>query len=180
MATVNAHVANYVVNELLAFVTHKLQLMPPDSISQLCVSFYEYDVVENASKVLFELCGSANRADRYRRRQGERKKLETLRDIMALIQRRNNELPVTFVALDLSNLPPVSFDNIDVCVLLSRMEQMKLEVDTLKTVVSTQVAVCNDLIHVYMYTAYRYEGSRTYRCEGRPPYRCEGRLPYRC
>ena len=59
---------------------------------------------------------------------GERKKLETLRDIMALIQRQINDLPVTFVALDLSNLPPVSFDNIDVCVLLSRMEHMKLEV----------------------------------------------------
>ena len=86
--------------------------MPPDSISQLCVSFYDNEVVENASKVLFELCGSANRADRYRRRQGERKKLETLRDIMALIQRQINDLPVTFVALDLSNLPPVSFDNI--------------------------------------------------------------------
>ena len=132
-----AHVGNYVVNELLAFVTHKLQWMPPDSISQLCVSFYDNAVVENASKVLFELCGSENRADRYRRRQVERKKLETLREIMALIQRRNNELPVTFVALDLSNLPPVSFDNIDVCVLLSRMEHMKLEVDTLKKVVST-------------------------------------------
>ena len=71
-------------------------------------------MVENASKVLFELCGSANRADRYRRHQGESKKLETLRDIMALVQRRNYKLPLTFVAFDQSNLPPVSFDNIDV------------------------------------------------------------------
>ena len=139
MATIDAR--NYVVNELLVFETHKLQRMPPDSICQLCVSFYEYEVVENASKVQFELCGSANRADRYRRRQGERKKLETLSDIMALIQRRNNELPVTFVALDLSNLPPVSFDNIDVCVLLSRMEHMKLEVASISAWHATRQSV---------------------------------------
>ena len=71
-----------------------------------------------------------------------------MKDIMALIQRRNNELPVTFVALDLSNLPPVSFDNIDVCVLLSRMENLKDEVDTLRATASTQVAICDDLLTV--------------------------------
>ncbi len=43
---------------------------------------------------------------------------------------------MSYVALDLSNLPPVSFHNVDVCVLLSRMENMKVEVDTLKATVS--------------------------------------------
>ena len=116
------HVGQYVVNELLAFVLHKLQFMPPDSIGQLCGRFYDDETVEQASKILFELCASSEnrvREDRYRRRQGSHKKAETLKDIMAFIQRRNNELAVTFVALDLSNLPPVSFDNVDVCVLLS-------------------------------------------------------------
>ena len=149
MSKINSHVGQYVINELLAFVTHKLQWMPPDSVGQLCGRFYEDETVEQASKVQFELCASSgNREDRYRRRQGCRKKAETLKDIMALIQRRNNEMPVTFVALDLSNLPPVSFDNVDVCVLLSRMENMRVEVDTLKATVSMQVAICDDLLTV--------------------------------
>ena len=138
----------YVVNELLTFVIHKLQYMPPDSVTQLCVGFYDYQIIERASKLLFELCGSGSREDRYRRRQGEHKKMATMRDIIALVQRRNNELPVTFVAHNLSNLPPVTFDSIDVCVLLSRMEHMRLEMDALKAVVSTQTSVCDDIVQV--------------------------------
>ena len=138
----------YVVNELLTFVIHKLQYMPPDSVTQLCVGFYDYQIIERASKLLFELCGSGSREDRYRRRQGEHKKMATMRDIIALVQRRNNELPVTFVAHNLSNLPPVTFDSIDVCVLLSRMEHVRLEMDALKAVVSTQTSVCDDIVQV--------------------------------
>ena len=139
----------YVVNELLTFVIHKLQWMPPDSVTQLCIGFYDDQVIERASKLLFEMCGSGSREDRYRRRQGEHKKMGTMRDIIALVQRRNNELPVTFVAHNLSNLPPVTFDSIDVCVLLSRMEHMRLEMDALKAVVSTQTSVCDDLMQVF-------------------------------
>ena len=139
----------YVVNELLTFVIHKLQWMPPDSVTQLCIGFYDDQVIERASKLLFEMCGSGSREDRYRRRQGEHKKMGTMRDIIALVQMRNNDLPVTFVAHNLSNLPPVTFDSIDVCVLLSRMEHMRLEMDALKAVVSTQTSVCDDLLQVF-------------------------------
>ena len=139
----------YVVNELLTFVIHKLQWMPPDSVTQLCIGFYDDQVIERASKLLFEMCGSGSREDRYRRRQGEHKKMGTMRDIIAPVQRRNNELPVTFVAHNLSNLPPVTFDSIDVCVLISRMENMRLEMDALKAVVSTQTSVCDDLMQVF-------------------------------
>ena len=140
-----AYTGEYVANELLSFVVHKLQWMPPDGITQLCVNFYEEDAIDYASKVLFELCGGPGREDRHRKRQGERKKVSTMGDIISLIQRRHNELPVKFVSFDLGNLPPVSFDNIDVCVLLTRMERMQAEMNTLKSVVSPQVSVCNDL-----------------------------------
>ena len=89
--------------------------------------------------------GGPGREDRHRKRQGGRKKVSTMGDIISLIQRRHNELPVKFVSFDLGNLPPVSFDNIDVCVLLIRMERMQAEMNTLKSVVSAQVSVCNDL-----------------------------------
>ena len=61
MSNINAqpHVGQYVVNELLAFVMHKMQLMPPDIIGQLCGRFYDDETVEQASKILFELCASS-------------------------------------------------------------------------------------------------------------------------
>ena len=58
----------YMPNELLCFVTHKLDVMPPDSIILLCVNFYGDDDIETASKTLFELCANPeNRGDRYKR-----------------------------------------------------------------------------------------------------------------
>ena len=134
----------YVVNELLRFIIHKLQWMPPDSVTQLCMGFYDDHVIE----LLFELCGSGSREYRYHRRQGGHKKMETMMDIIALIQRRNNEMPITFVAHNLSNLPPVIFDSIEVCVLLSRMEHTRLDIDTLKAVVSPQTSLCDNIMQV--------------------------------
>ena len=99
--------------------------MPPDGITQLCVNFYDEDVIDYASKVLFELCGGPGREGRHRKRQGERKKVSTMSDVISLTQRRHNKLPVKFVSFDLGSLPPVSFDNIDVCVLLTRMARMQ-------------------------------------------------------
>ena len=72
-----------IVNELLTlhFVIDKLQWMPPDSVTQLFVGFYEEEIIECASKLL---CGSGNREDRYRRRQGEHTKMGTMRDSIVL------------------------------------------------------------------------------------------------
>ena len=69
-----------VVNELLCFVLHKLELMPPESITQLCTSFYDDDTIETAARLIFDLCADPNnREDRYKKRQGDRKKLEFMR-----------------------------------------------------------------------------------------------------
>ena len=62
---------------------HKLQWTPPVGITQLCVNFYNEDAIDYASKVLFELCGEPDREDRHRKRQGERKKVSTMSDIIS-------------------------------------------------------------------------------------------------
>ena len=77
--------------------------------------------------------------------RGDRKKLEFMLDIISLIQRRGNALTVDFVAQDLSNLPPVLFDNIDVSVVLSKIERMKADMDILQSAVETQTEVCDGL-----------------------------------
>ena len=59
---------------------------------------------------------------------------------------------MTFAAVDLANLPPVSFDSLDVCVLLARVDSTKAEMDLMKQAASTmndaitaQASVCEDL-----------------------------------
>ena len=58
---------------------------------------------------------------------------------------RKSDLPVAFVAKNLSNLPAVTFNNIDVSTLLGRMEAMRSELDLLKSTVAVQASVCEDL-----------------------------------
>ena len=75
-----------------------------------------------------------------------------MKDIVGLLHRRSDALTVTFAAVDLSNLPPVSFASLDVCALLARADSTKAEMDLMKQSVSTmsdaitaQASVCEDL-----------------------------------
>ena len=75
-----------------------------------------------------------------------------MEDIVGLLHRRSDALTVTFAAVDFSNLPPVSFDSLDVCALLAKADSTKAEMDLMKQSVSTmsdaitaQASVCADL-----------------------------------
>ena len=64
-----------ILNELLSFVAYKLNIMPPDTIIQLCASFYSDDEVDTAKILLFDLCADqADRQDRLIKRSGQKKK----------------------------------------------------------------------------------------------------------
>ena len=103
--------------------------------------------------LLHELC--ADRADpsqRYKRRKGDGMKKYTMKDIISLLERRGDVLEETFAAVDLANLPPVSFDSLDVCALLARVEATKGEMEMMKTsfnlmtdTLAAQASVCDDL-----------------------------------
>ena len=149
----NGNEPRLVRNELLTFATQKMNYMPADSIIQLCIQFYDDEALEAASMLLHELC--ADRADpsqRYKRRKGDGKKKSTMKDIISLLERRSDVLEETFAAVDLANLPPVSFDSLDVCALLSRVEATKGEMEMMKTsfnlmtdTLAAQASVCDDL-----------------------------------
>ena len=135
-----------VVNELLNFVTYKLDFMPPDSIMQLCLSYYAEADIERAKARMFELCSEeGERQDRYIKRTGDAKSRRNLEDIISMATRKSGSMPVVFVSQNLANLPAVTFNSIDVSSLLAKMEGVKQEVDLLKTTVAVQAVVCSDL-----------------------------------
>ena len=135
-----------VVDELLSFVAYKLNWMAPDTIIQLCSSFYSEEAVDNAKAHLYELCADrADRQDRCIKRSGANKTKNNVEDVVSFMMRKDGSLPVTFVARILANLPAVTFNSIDVSTLLARMETATEEIAMLKSTVEAQSIACEDL-----------------------------------
>ena len=129
-----------VVNELLSFVAYKLNLMAPDTIVQLCSSFYEETEIDSAKALLYDLCADRDdRQDRMiKRSSGPRKKALSVKDIVSLFTRKHDSITVSFVAADLGKLPPIGFNNLDVCTLLAQIQATVAELDTVKANVAAQ------------------------------------------
>ena len=138
-------------NEVLCYITYKLQWLPPDTVHQLCLRGYNEEQIDEAKDLLFSLCGDPDdKSERKRRhRQGPDKMQRmsnTLNDIIDLVTRKSkSENYPMFMAKDLSLLPEVSFNSIDVSSLLAKMENMTVEIDLLKRALELQTTVCNDL-----------------------------------
>ena len=86
--------AQIVVNELLSFIAYKLQLMAPDTIVQLCASFFSEADIDSAKLLLFDLC--ADQDDRQdhmiKRASGPKKKQLSLKDIVSLFTRKHDAI----------------------------------------------------------------------------------------
>lgn len=135
-----------VVNELLCFVQNKRRILPDDTVIQLCRNFYDDDAVEDAKKLLYNHCADeSDPKDRYIARSGEQKRQKHLKDMLDLISRKGGDLQVKFVAKNIVNLPCVSFDNIDVSVILSKLEKLETEVALLRSAAEAQSKVNEDL-----------------------------------
>ena len=61
------------VNELLCFISNKIDIMTQDLLVKLCVDFYGKGVIESAKKLVYSNCKSLNSTimlPRYIKRQG--------------------------------------------------------------------------------------------------------------
>jgi hypothetical protein len=143
----NAHARPVVViNEMLCFIVNKRRVMPDDAIVQLCKDYYKDEAVEDAKKTLFaHYADKEDRNDRYISRNGDGKKQKHIRDIIDLLTRKGIKNSVVFVAEKLTNMPCITYNDIDVSSLLLRMEQMETAVSQLKKAVKAQETVCADL-----------------------------------
>ena len=64
---------------------------------------------------------------------------------MSLFTRKHDSITVSFVAADLGKLPPIGFNNLDVCTLLAQIQATVAELDTVKANVATQAVTCIQL-----------------------------------
>ena len=125
---------------------NKIDVLPPQSIADLCLTTYEEGEIEAAKKRLFDLCADDN-SSRFRRYQGPKKSAANLDDMIRLLQEKGTDVPL-FVARDLSRLPPITFDCVDVSSLLHSVRRAQLEIDVLKASVGIQRDATVDLTEI--------------------------------
>ena len=119
------------VNELLCFAQNKMNTLPYDYIVKLCVDSYCDSDIENAKRTLFSVVQTD---ERMIKRKGMDKSTNNMKDILNLFLSTDpNDIP-SFCALDLSKLPPVSYNYVDMSILLKDMENVKHSKDILKSV----------------------------------------------
>lgn len=117
---------NVVINEVLAFICNKIQVMDEQSIASICVSaFSEGDILE-AKDLLFESVSTSKRK-KTRRREG--KTIRNIDDIVWILKNLDPEEIPIFVARDLHKLPPVLFDHVDVTRVLKDIVKMQSDIN---------------------------------------------------
>ena len=101
-----------IVDELLCFLCNKIDVLPTQTIADLCVTTFDDSDIEMSKKRLFDLCADEN-PSRFLRLQGPNKSSVNVDDMLRLLQEKGTDAPV-FVARDarprgLSRLPPITF-----------------------------------------------------------------------
>ena len=132
-----------IINELLCFVTNKSDILPLESITQLCCSTFGESDIEQSKKLLYDLCAD-HETPRMITRKGPKKSIQNMEDIMKLVQEKGTALP-TFVAHNLQLLPPIGFDSLDVSVLLNEIKKTQVEVQLMKEGMKLQMKTVEDL-----------------------------------
>lgn len=130
-----------VEDELLNFLSVKMKTMSHDEIVILATNAFDSEWIESSKKALFELCSTTQRNVSHK---GAQKDANNIKSCLKVLNECGENVP-RFVSYYLDDLPPVTFNSLDVSCLLTRMEQLSAEVATLKDTVKIQAEVGNDL-----------------------------------
>ena len=137
------------INELLCFITNKIDVVDPTILVQVCVETYKANEIVKAKELLFELLKDENDVTKFIKRNhrsdGEKKEAKDMNDIIQYLQEKGTKNWPQFVALDLSKLPPITLDKTDYSVLLTKMQKLQTAVDMMRVSVETQYEISDSL-----------------------------------
>lgn len=142
----NACTCGFVINEALAFIQQKVEVMDDISLTQVCDMFSEQDI-ESARALLTSVLGQTPGPST--RRIGEGKKKRCIIDMIKCMRETDGKLLPKFVVLDISKLPPVTFDHVDVTTLLKEITTLKNDMRNLKlNALNDNFATCEDVTKI--------------------------------
>ncbi|KOB57915.1 Mutant cadherin [Operophtera brumata] len=131
-STVKCASCNLVINEVLAFITNKIDVMDEESLVRICLSAFKMEEVEKSKNLLFDSITTDIRKI-MRKKKSERKTQRDLEDIITVLKSLDPESISIFVAKDLHRLPPVLFDHLDCSALLKDITLLKAQMESIKT-----------------------------------------------
>lgn len=124
-----------VEDEFLNFLAVKIKTMTQDEIVLIASSTFDTEWIESSKNTLFELC--PNTKLRCVQHKGTQKDANNIKSCLKLLNECGDKTP-RFVSHYLDELPPVTFNSLDVSSLLAKMERLHSEVSTLRQAVSLQ------------------------------------------
>lgn len=131
-----------VEDELLSFLAVKLKTVPQEDIVLMAVNHFGSEWIESSKKVLFELCSSTGL--RCVAHKGQQKDVNNVKSCLKLLNEAGENIP-RFVSYHLDDLPPVTFNSLDVSCLVSKIEHLSAEMASIRKTVSEQLTACENL-----------------------------------
>ena len=136
-----ANMSEVVIDNLLCYLTCKLNIIRTEELVHLCASTFNEDEVRESRDTLNEMCDNKSRMIK---RQGPKMVQQTLEDMIKLLHEKGEGLP-PFAAVDLNRLPPVTIKSLDVSVLLTKLEKNETEVRQLTESLQKQAEINENL-----------------------------------
>lgn len=131
-----------VEDELLNFLVVKMKTLSQDDIILVAVNHFGSEWIENSKKALFELC--PHTTQRFVTHKGPQKDANNIKSCLKVLNEAGENIP-HFVSHHLDELPPVTFNSIDVSCMLRTLERVSADITSLKQAVSVQTGQCDDL-----------------------------------
>ena len=131
-----------VEDEFLNFIVVKMKTLSQDDVVLLTVNHFGSEWIESSRKVLFELC--PHTTQRLVAHKGQHKDVNNIKSCLKLLNEVAEDIP-RFVSHNLDDLPPVSFNSLDVSCLLGKIKRLGLDLSGMKQAMSAQTEVCEDL-----------------------------------
>lgn len=141
---------NVVIDELLAYIQNKVDIMDELSLVQLCRENFSEEEISKSKRLLFDSIPNSKR----KTRKSKGKKLRDIEDMVDLLKTTEQDIIPIFVARELHKLPPITWDHLDAtkaikeltilqkdvrylkdnCALASQLAELQTELDNLKQV----------------------------------------------
>ena len=131
---------NIVINELLCFVSNRIDLLEITILKKLCLETYTSEEVLASKDLLFLQCTDKHVTldNLIRKRIGTDRDARNLEDIFMMFQKLGKDQCPTFVAADINRLPPIYLEHTDVCTLLKKLNTLERDMREMKTFQSIQ------------------------------------------
>ena len=137
-----------VFSEVLCFIRNNFDKLTAGDIKPVLCSFYDFDDLDTAKECLkkavqeaFQALGDSTPLPRLPKRQGDAKGKQTAEDLLKLFtvidERKLGDVLPRFVAEDLSRIPFVNTDSVNVLAMAKKLENLEMRLNSVECFLSS-------------------------------------------